>query len=458
IGERRPYSADRMLTSSLAGSGEVSVLGAPESVVPRCIPSSVPARLDDELLRLTTSGRRVLAVARRTWAGEPSEAMERELAFLGLVALVDPPREEVAEALAACRAADIRVVMITGDHPRTAEAIAREIGLLGQDGIVLTGDQLPDDDEELAALIDRPGGAVLARVSPGDKFRVAAALRGRGHVVAMTGDGVNDAPALREADVGVAMGASGSDVARESADLVLLDDHFATIVAAVELGRATFRNIRRFLTYHLTDNVAELAPFAVWALSGGSYPLAISVLQVLALDIGTDMLPALALGTEPPRGGIMHGRERRRLVDRALLVRALLVLGLTEAVMAIAACTVVLVSGGWTWGDEPQDALLFTASGTVFAAIALAQMANAFACRSTALPVWRLPLLGNRLIIVAVAAELGLLLLFLGLPGLSQLLGGGWPSAEGWAGAASAAVVLVLVDGAVKAARSGHRL
>ena len=172
------------------------------------------------------------------------------------------------------------------------------------------------DDEELAACLDREDGAVIARVTPGQKLRIARVLRGRGHVVAMTGDGVNDAPALREADVGVAMGLSGSDVTKAAADLVLLDDHFATIVNAVELGRATFANVRRFLTYHLTDNVAELAPFAAWALTGGKLPLAIGVLQVLALDIGTDMLPALALGAEPPNRRIMSGRVRQRsLID-----------------------------------------------------------------------------------------------------------------------------------------------
>ena len=172
------------------------------------------------------------------------------------------------------------------------------------------------DDEELAACLDREDGAVIARVTPSQKLRIARVLRGRGHVVAMTGDGVNDAPALREADVGVAMGLSGSDVTKAAADLVLLDDHFATIVNAVELGRATFANVRRFLTYHLTDNVAELAPFAAWALTGGKLPLAIGVLQVLALDIGTDMLPALALGAEPPNRRIMSGRVRQRsLID-----------------------------------------------------------------------------------------------------------------------------------------------
>jgi len=455
---RRPYTSDRMLTSALDSRGEVSVLGAPESVLQRCASTPGPAPdLGVDLERLTAGGRRVLAVARRTWSGEASPEMETGLELLGLVALEDPPRPDVRESLEACRAADIRVAMITGDHPRTAEAIAREVGLLDEGGMVVTGDRLPRDDEELAALLDRPGGVVVARVAPADKFRIASALRGRGHVVAMTGDGVNDAPALREADVGVAMGASGSDVARESADLVLLDDHFATIVAAIELGRGTFRNIRRFLTYHLTDNVAELTPFAVWALSGGSYPLAIGVLQVLALDIGTDMLPALALGAEPPREGIMRGRSGRRLVDRPLLLRALGVLGLTEAVLAMSVCTVVLLSGGWTWGEVPSPELLAVASGSTFATIAVAQMANAFACRSAVLPVWRMPFLGNRLVLAAVAAELVLLVVFLGVPSLAGLLGGSWPSPLGWLAAGAGAVVLVLVDAAAKRGRHHGR-
>jgi magnesium-transporting ATPase (P-type) len=242
------------------------------------------------------------------------------------------------------------------------------------------------------------------------------------------------------------MGASGSDVAREAADIVLLDDHFSGIVAGVELGRATFTNIRRFLTYHLTDNVAELAPFALWALTGGSFPLAIGVLQVLALDIGTDMLPALALGREPPRRGLMEGLRHRVLVDRALLTRAFGVLGATEAVTSLAAFALVLVHGGWRWGSTPEPGLLAVASGTAFTAIALGQMANAFACRSTHRPVWRIPLRDNVWVLAAVAAELGLLLAFLGIPWLAGLLGGAWPSTLGWLAALTCPASVVLVD------------
>jgi calcium-translocating P-type ATPase len=444
---RRPFTHERLLSSARV-DGQVFVLGAPEAVMQRS--SGVPESSAEALASLTREGRRVLGVATRAWAGEASEEMEHDLVFLGLLGLEDPPRPDVGDAIRSCRTAQIRLAMVTGDHPLTAEAIARHVGLLRPGGVVVEGGRLPRDDRELADLLDRPEGAVVARVTPADKLRIAGALRRHGHVVAMTGDGVNDAPALKEADVGVAMGGSGSDVARESADLVLLDDHFATIVKAVELGRATFRNIRRFLTYHLTDNVAELTPFAVWAMTGGQVPLAITVLQVLALDIGTDMLPALALGAEPPRAGLMHGRHRGAVVDRTLLLRSFGVLGATEATFSMAAFVSVLLAGGWTWGAEPSAALMATASGTAFAAIALGQMANAFACRSTTVPVWRLDPRGNPLVVAAVAAEATLLAVFLLLPGLSGLLGGGFPSTLGWAGAATTAAAVVVVDGMAK--------
>ena len=450
---RRPYTADRMLSSCLKGA-RAFVLGAPEQVLSRCEGNTEDAAR--EVGRLADQGRRVLAVAARDWRGGPREEMEHGLELLGLIALEDPPHPEVAAALASCRMAGIRVAMITGDHPSTAAAIAREVGLVASGGTVLDGAALPEDDDELASHLDTDRGLVVARATPAEKLRIARVLKASGHVVAMTGDGVNDAPALREADVGVAMGAHGSDVARESADLVLLDDNFATIVTAIELGRATLQNVRRFLTFHLTDNVAELAPFGVWALSAGQFPLAIGVLQVLALDIGTDMLPALALGTEPPREGIMHGRRGRAVVDRAVIGRAFGVLGATEAVVSLAAFAGVLVHGGWSLGDVPSPALLARASGTAFATIAVCQMANSVACRSTTRTFWELDPRGNPLVAAAIAAEMVLLAVFLGVPQLADLLGGAWPSPGGWALAVGGGLVLLVVDSAVKlSARPG---
>ena len=257
--ERRFPFDPRRRRASVVADGVLYVKGAPDAVLPRCRP--VPAA-DAPLAEMTTSGLRVLAVACRAADGLPADPdqAERDLTLLGLVGLEDPPRDDVSDAIAACHRAGIRLAMVTGDHPDTARAVAGQVGLAGPDALVVTGASLPADDDALGVMLDRDG-VILARVTPEDKLRIARVLQKRGHVVAMTGDGVNDGPALRQADIGVAMGASGTDVAREAADLVLLDDHFATIVAAVELGRATYANIRRFLTYHLTDNVAELVPF-----------------------------------------------------------------------------------------------------------------------------------------------------------------------------------------------------
>ncbi|WP_308190734.1 HAD-IC family P-type ATPase [Arthrobacter hankyongi] len=267
VDTRWAFDAVRRRESVVVGS-ELLLKGAPESVLPLCDTDTDLDEASGAVESMASRGLRVLAIdARRIdgtatgpqeWPARP-EQLEAHLRLLGLVGLHHPPRPSVAAALRSARTAGIKVAMVTGDHQTTAAAIAREIGLLGPDRMVLEGQNLPGDDHVLGAMLDRDG-VVVSRVSPEQKLRVARALQLRGHVLAMTGDGVNDGPALQEADIGVAMGASGTDVAREAADLVLLDDDFATIITAVEQGRATYANIRRFLTYHLTDNVAELTP------------------------------------------------------------------------------------------------------------------------------------------------------------------------------------------------------
>ncbi len=443
---RFPFDARRRRMSVIVGN-RVLVKGAPDAILPRCPPQ--PAATE-ALRRLAGRGLRVIAVAARAITGDvPTSAEEAEtgLTLLGLVALEDPPRPGAAHALAACRRAGIRVAMITGDHPDTARAIAREIGLTDGNDWVFTGHELPADEAALGELLDHDG-AVVARVTAEDKLRIAKALQARGHVVAMTGDGVNDAPALQEAAIGVAMGKSGTDVAREAADLVLLDDDFGTIVAAVEQGRSAFSNIRRFLTYHLTDNVAELAPFVVWALSGGAFPLAIGVLQVLALDIGTDVLPALALGAEPPARHVLDRPPTRgHLIDRAVFVRAFGILGPTEAATALAAFVISFLAVGWWFGEPfPTGAAMLAASGATFSAIVFGQVTNAFACRSTVRMTWQIPLLANRLLIGAVLAELALLAAFLYVPPIAHLLGQSPPNRAGILAATLAAPAVLIAD------------
>lgn len=455
---RLPFTSATMSSAAtVAGTGYV--MGAPEMLLQRCVGTS-PERAEwSELADLSARGRRVIAVARATSdPGESAESLAAATAggleLLALIGIEDPPRPEVADAVALCRTAGIRVAMITGDSAATAAAIATEVGLLAPGGTVVLGADLPAGDREVADLLDRPEGAVVARVTPADKLRIAGALRTHGHVVAMTGDGVNDAAALREADVGVAMGRSGSDVARAAADLVLLDDSFATIPKAVQLGRGTFANIRRFLTFHLTDNVAELVPFVLWAMTGSDIPLAIGVLQVLALDIGTDMLPALALGAEPANERTMSGpRRTTQVVDGRLLRRALLVLGPTEAMLSMGAFLTVLVLGGWSYGADPSAPLLATASGSAFAVIAVGQVANAFVCRSETRPAWLVDPRRNPFVLAAVVVELVLLVVFLAVPWLSDQLGGTWPSPAGWAWCLAAVFALPLVDALHKAVR-----
>ncbi len=452
----------RRRRSSVVTRTEVMVKGAPDAVLERCgLDESARRRAMAQLHHLSERGLRVLAVATRPSTGptpRTADDAECDLVLLGLLGFEDPPRPEAGDALAACRAAGIRVAMITGDSAQTATAIADETGLRPPDGMVLVGDDLPDDEQLLGALVDRDG-VVIARVTPEDKLRIARALRARGHVIAMTGDGVNDGPALREADIGIAMGASGSDVAREAADLVLLDDNFATIVAAVKQGRATFANARRFLTYHLTDNVAELTPFAIWALSGGRFPLALGVLQVLALDIGTDTLSAAALGSEPAAPHVMtQPPSSGRLLNRTVARRAFGFLGPTEAVFEMTAFVAALWVAGWRFGDAfPAGPTLYAASGAAFLTVVAAQSANAFACRSELRPAWELGWFTNRFLVASVLIELAFAFAVIALPAAADLLDQRWPPAQAWVVILASVPAVLLVDAGWKRAVRSSR-
>ncbi len=466
VTDRRTHSAQlrfpfdpRLRRMAVVLADEIVVKGAPDAVLPLC--GDYPAA-HHAMEALTARGLRVLAIAASPRSGRTPQSQnecDQQLRLLGLVALEDPPGDDVSASLEACRSAGVKVAMVTGDHPATATAIADEVGLRSHDAPVLLGTDLPDDEQHLAALLDHDG-VVIARVAPEDKLRIARALRSRGHVVAMTGDGVNDAPALHEADIGVAMGRSGTDVAREAADLVLLDDSFAGIVAGIEQGRATYVNIRRFLTYHLTDNVAELAPFLVWALSGGVFPLALGVLQIIALDIGTDTLSAVALGAEPPAKHLLEGPPvRGRLMNHTVLRRAFGVLGPLEAALSLTAFVVSLLALGWRPANPfPTGHHLAMASGAAFITVVFAQTANVFACRSSSRWPGALGWTSNRLLIPAALIGLTISLVLLWVPPVARLLGQWNPPLWGWAVALGSMAILLGVDALDKYVRGRRQL
>lgn len=326
----------------------------------------------------------------------------------------DPPRPEVPEAICKCGEAGIRVIMVTGDHPHTARAIAREIGLVrSEHPSVITGEQLRHMSLiQLRLTLDGPE-LIFARVSADQKMRIVEALKQKRHVVAVTGDGVNDTPALKSAHIGIAMGIAGTDVAKEAADMVLLDDNFASIVNAVEEGRAVFENIRKFLTYILAHNMAELIPYLAFVLF--AIPLPLTPIQILAIDMGTDSLTALGLGVERPAPAVMRRppRSRReRLLNWPLALRAYGFLGMIEAIAAMATFFYVLRGAGWQYGQSlaVSDPLYQQATTACLSAIIVMQIVNVFLCRSATRSVFSVGLLGNPLIGWGVILEIALIL------------------------------------------------
>jgi P-type Ca2+ transporter type 2C len=427
-----PFSSERkrMTTVNIVDGRRVAyVKGAAEMILPRTtLSADARAEVTAAEAEMEHDALRVLACARRALpddVGGDADAIETELEFLGLVGMIDPPRPEVPDAIRRCREAGIRIIMVTGDSGRTAEAIGRQIGLVAGRVHVITGPELAAMDDAPLRRTLRERDVIFARIDPEQKLRLASVLRQEGEIVAMTGDGVNDAPALKQADIGVAMGRGGTDVAKEAAELVLLDDNFASIVAAVEEGRAVYDNMRRFIGYHFSSNVGELTGFLVWGLSGGAVPLPLVVMQVLAIDLGTDQVPAMALGSERAEPGTMTRPPRPRsehLLDRVTF-RRIAGIGSLEGVAAMSCFVFAYVLAGWRPWDQLADSgtLYREATTMTMAGIVFAQVGAAMAWRTTRESVRTIGLSSNRILLVGIAVEVAMVALLAYTPGLDDI-------------------------------------
>jgi Ca2+-transporting ATPase len=445
-----PFSAEskRMTTLHRARGGRVAFAkGAPEALLPACArvlaedgERPLGAAERESLLGtardMGAQALRVLAVARGTT--DAVEGAERDLCLLGLVGMIDPPRPEARAAVQRCAGAGVRVVMITGDHPSTARAVAGELGLLTA-GRVVTGAELARMPDEALAR-DAAGIEVYARVSPSDKLRIVTALQALGHVVAMTGDGVNDAPALKKADIGVAMGITGTDVAKEAAAMTLTDDDFASIVAAVEEGRAIFGNIKKYLTYLLSSNVGEIGLMAGATLAG--LPLPLSAVQILYVNLATDGLPALALAVDPPDDDLMSRPPRSPRVG--IFTRPVVALMLAGGVWS---SLVNLGLFAWALASGRGRAEAMTMA---FLSLVLIQLVKAFNFRSDRRSVLRRPF-ANRWLDLAVAWEVALLVLIVYAPPLQRAFGTFALPLLDWVVVVAAALTVSPVLEAVKA-------
>ncbi|HEX2707090.1 MAG TPA: cation-transporting P-type ATPase, partial [Solirubrobacterales bacterium] len=446
------FDPERKLMSTIDTDGDrlmVHTKGAPEALLPCCstqigldgleveLDEAERERIRAEVDRCAAEGLRVLAFAQRPLPARKAAPhrradAERELCFCGLIAMLDPPRPEVADAVAHCHTAGIRIFVITGDHPLTAAAIAQRVGIADADPVVFTGEEFEGlDDDQLDVLVGGDRELIFARASPEAKLRIADALRDQGHVVAMTGDGVNDAPALRRADIGIAMGRSGTDVAREASTMVLTDDNFATIVTAVRAGRQIYDNVRKFILYIFAHATPEVTPFIVFGLAGGAIPLPLTILQLLAFDVGSETLPALALSREAPEPGLMDRPPRPRsegVIRGPMLVRAWLFLGLIVAALSMAGFFYVLTRSGWSPGDpveagSPLHHAYQQATTMTFFGMIAGQIGTAFAVRTQRASLRSIGVFSNRFLLVGIAGELVLAAIFIYAPPMQALLG-----------------------------------
>jgi len=467
----------RMSVVHVEGDGQKAfVKGAPSETIGRC----AHVRLDGEVVPMTDELReritaqndemsrqalRVLAVCERELPTELTtytpDTVEADLTFLGLVGMIDPPRPEVSEAVEHALTAGIRIIMVTGDYGLTAEAIARRIGIVRGDRKVrvITGTDLEKmSEDDLKAELAEPQDVIFARVAPEHKMEVVKALKDSGQIVAVTGDGVNDAPALKKADIGVAMGLSGTDVSREAATMILLDDSFASIIKAVEQGRGVYANVKKMVTYIFSHNMAELFPFVFAALAGvGLVPL--GALQVLAIDLGSDVLPGLALGTEKPEPGVMNlpPRPRSERLLSGPTLRRVAFIGAIQSIFAVTGFLYVLLSHGWTWGDgtwmnpaSPHFAVYREALTMTQAAIVAGQVANGFGCRTERESVFKIGVFTNHFLVIGELIGIGIILVISYVPFVADIFKTGPLTLVDWGFLAISAIVLFFAEEARK--------
>jgi P-type Ca2+ transporter type 2C len=452
------------------------VKGAPQEILARCSRMLGP----DGIVALEGGPRERIVAANDEYAREalrvlgfayrelpdaadlsrPDE-VERDLVFLGLMAMLDAPRPDVAQAVAAAQQAGIRILMVTGDYGLTAEAIARRLGIVRSGGArIIAGSELDGlDDATLLATIDR-GEVIFARVSPAHKLRVVTALRRRGEVVAVTGDGVNDAPALRRADIGIAMGLTGTDVAKEAAAMILLDDSFATIVAAIEEGRTVFSNFRKVTIQVFSHNLGELLPIIFGVIF--HTPLPLTALQVLSIDMGTDVLPSLALGAEPPEAGVMQvpPRSQRESLLGPRVAGRILFRGAIVSATAVAGFVLALLRGGWVWGHPlPVNAPLYREAITMTnAGIVITQIANAYTNRTDLTSLFRIGPLHNAFLNIGEVVAVAIILAIAYWPPAQTFFNTAPVPRWGWALVGAGAVALLVAEETRKAiARHGRR-
>ena len=440
-----PFDSQRKSMSSIHrsdGKQVAYVKGAPKKIIGLCNEISVDGKVikftkesKEQVIKehdkLAESGLRILGMAYKylpvNFNDYRPETVENDMIFVGMMAMQDPPRPEVLPAVKDCHRAGIRIIMITGDYGITALSIAREVGIVKDDCRIVKGKELSNmSDEEVKKLLKSNVNVIFARAVPEHKIRIASVLEDMDEIVAMTGDGVNDAPALRKADIGVAMGITGTDVAKEASDMVLTDDNFATIVTAIKEGRTIYENIRKFITYIFAHETAEIIPFILMVVF--KIPLPITVMQILAIDLGTDTLPALALGMGPAESDVMNRTPRsrkERLLNFGVIWRGYIFLGLIEATLVMSGYFWVLFAGGWQLGESLPftDPLYIEATTMVFAGIVTSQIGNLLGCQTTRTSTFEVGVFRNKWIIRGILFEVAVVLSIVYIPYLQDIFG-----------------------------------